>query len=171
MMESLEEDHLRVRRMAAEDLMRVHAIDQKSFSVPWALKHFRYEVEENPASYQWVVEIKSGDGSTAIIAGAIVVWLLVDEIHIATIAVDPAYRRRKVATHLLCTALRAGISLGAVSATLEVRAGNMAAQHLYQKFGFQLAGRRKKYYQDNGEDALILTLTNLEEAHLEASGC
>lgn len=171
MMESLDQDHLRVRPMAAEDLLQVHAIDQKSFSSPWALKHFRYEMEENPASHQWVAEIKSGDGSTTIITGAIVVWLLVDEIHIATIAVDPSFRRRKIATRLLCTALRAAISLGAVTATLEVRAGNLAAQHLYQKFGFQLVGRRKKYYLDNGEDALILTLPNLEDAQLEAIGC
>lgn len=171
MMESLRLAGLQIRPMATEDLTRVHALDKKCFSTPWTLKIFRFEVEENPASYQWVAEIKTEDSRQADLAGAIVVWLLVDEIHIATLSVDPAHRRRKVATKLLCTALRAGLALGAVTATLEVREGNLGAQRLYQKFGFHPEGRRKRYYQDNGEDALILTLHKLGEAHLEAAEC
>jgi ribosomal-protein-alanine N-acetyltransferase len=171
MMESSGQAGLQIRPMATEDLTRVHALDKKCFSTPWTLNNFRFEVEENPASHQWVAEIKTEDSRQADLAGAIVIWLLVDEIHIATLSVDPAYRRQKVATKLLCTALRTGFTLGAVSATLEVREGNLVAQRLYQKFGFRLEGRRRRYYQDNGEDALILTLQKLEDAHLENAGC
>ena len=162
---------IKIRAMAVEDLARVHELDKKCFSLPWPQRSFRYELEENAASSQWVAESAADDGSHGLVVGLIITWLLVDEVHIATLAVDPEYRRQKIASQLICTALRANLARGAISATLEVRQSNQAAQRLYTHFGFQLMGRRPGYYQDNGEDALILTLHDLDEDHLNVIGC
>ena len=150
-----------IRKMTTEDLPRVHELDEMCFNTPWPLRTFRYELEENRSSRQLVAENEHG-----LIVGAIVSWLVVDEVHIATLSVDPDFRRQKVATRLVCVALQEGIARGATSSTLEVRAGNAAAQRLYYRFGYQLVGRRPGYYQDNGEDAMLLTLHELDEIHL-----
>lgn len=162
---------IKIRAMEAEDLTRVHELDKICFSLPWPQRSFRYELEENAASSQWVAERVGADGQKGLVVGLIITWLLVDEIHIATLSIDPAYRRQKIASQLICAALRAGVVRGAVSATLEVRAGNQAALRLYYRFGFQLMGRRPGYYQDNHEDALILTLHDLDDDHLNVIGC
>ncbi len=151
---------LTLRRMTAADIDAVHALDERSFTNPWPRKSFEFELNENEASRQWVAEL---DGA---LAGVIVVWLLGDEAHIATIAVQPEWRGRGIAARLLCVALQALAAEGAVTAALEVRAGNEAALRLYRKFGFVEVGRRKGYYQDNGEDALLMDLTGLEPARL-----
>lgn len=156
--------HIRPLNMA--DLGQVMAIDQASFSLPWPKSAFAYELNENPLSMLWVAEIQQPDNSKQI-AGMIVVWLILDEVHIATIAVDPNFRRQGIAQELLATALDAAIQKGMVQATLEVRAGNIAAQALYHSFGFEIVGRRHHYYQDNGEDALIMTASGLNEIYLE----
>jgi len=162
---------IKIRAMAAGDLSRVHELDKMCFSLPWPQRAFGYELEENAASSQWVAEVVSEDERESLVVGLIITWLLVDEVHIATLSVDPQHRRKKIASHLICTALRAEVARGAKSATLEVRANNQAAQRLYYRFGFQVAGRRPGYYKDNGEDALILTLHELDEDHLNIIGC
>ena len=91
------------------------------------------------------------------------VWLVVDEAHIATIAVDPDFRRRAIGRRLLNTALFTSWRKGMLRATLEVRAGNLIAQNLYRSLGFTEVGRRYHYYRDNNEDALLLTVA-LNEA-------
>jgi ribosomal-protein-alanine N-acetyltransferase len=162
---------IKIRAMAAGDLSRVHELDTMCFSLPWPQRAFRYELEENAASKQWVAEVVSGREGPSTVVGLIITWLLVDEAHIATLSVDPQYRRMKIASQLICKALRAEVARGARSATLEVRANNQAGQRLYYRFGFQVAGRRPGYYRDNGEDALILTLHELDEDHLDIIGC
>ena len=157
--------------MANKDLSRVHELDKMCFTLPWPQRAFRYELEENTTSRQWVADVVPTDGGQKWVVGLIITWLLVDEVHIATLSVDPEYRRKKIASQLICTALRSEVSRGASSATLEVRAGNQAAQRLYSRFGFQVMGRRPAYYQDNGEDALILTLHELDADHLNIIGC
>jgi ribosomal-protein-alanine N-acetyltransferase len=82
-------------------------------------------------------------------------WLLVDEIHVSTIAVAPRWRRKGLAQLLLAELLKRGIALGARKATLEVRVSNVAAQKLYQKYGFRIVSKQKRYYADN-EDAYIM---------------
>jgi len=167
----MKDNLITIRAMTAEDLSRVHELDKMCFSLPWPQRSFRYELEENAASSQWVAELATQNDSPGQVVGVIITWLLVDEVHIATLSVDPAYRRQRIASRLICSALRAGVSRGANSATLEVRANNQAAQRLYYRFGFQLMGRRPGYYQDNGEDALILTLHDLDADHLNIIGC
>jgi len=91
----------------------------------------------------------------------LVAWFLVDEAHIATVATHPDLRRQGIAKKLLAYALQHMKSEGAASSFLEVRAGNTAAQEMYRKFGYQVAGRRKRYYKDNGEDAILMSLESL----------
>jgi ribosomal-protein-alanine N-acetyltransferase len=145
-----------VRRMKLEDVEQVHQLDVISFSLPWPERSFRYELTENPSSRMWVVETSSKTGKQVI--GMLGLWLIVDEVHIGTLAVHPDYRRQGIAQKLLITSLLAACEEGAGKAYLEVRKGNLAAKALYAKFGFKITGIRPRYYSDNGEDALMMTL-------------
>jgi ribosomal-protein-alanine N-acetyltransferase len=100
----------------------------------------------------------------------IALWLIIDEIHIGTLATHPRYRRRGIARRLLSTALRFALQQGVRTATLEVRHSNVAAQALYSQFGFTVAGRRRAYYHDNNEDALLMTALDLDPSRLAREG-
>jgi len=143
--------------MERDDIHYVAELDQLSFSLPWTERSFRFEVEENDRSRCWVAEINGR------IVGMLILWLIVDEAHIATLAVHPEHRRKGFASRLLKEALSSAYLEGARSSTLEVRAGNLAARDLYDQFGFVVVGRRPRYYKDNYEDAILLTLDHLEE--------
>ncbi|MBN1147711.1 MAG: ribosomal protein S18-alanine N-acetyltransferase [Anaerolineales bacterium] len=161
-------ERISIRTMQPEDLEQVLAIDRVSFSMPWPASAYKYELNENPLSLLWVAETNPliGEGQ---IVGMIVVWLIVDEAHIATIAVRPEYRGQGIARSLLTTALRTTLRQGYHKATLEVRANNIAAQRLYRSFGFEIVGHRPRYYRDNNEDAIIMTASKLNPAQLEDS--
>jgi ribosomal-protein-alanine N-acetyltransferase len=91
-------------------------------------------------------------------------WLMVDEAHISTIATHPDWRRRGIGELLLLAMIDGAAEIGANIVTLEVRVSNVAAQTLYRKYGFEIAGRRKGYYSDNGEDALIMSTPSIGTA-------
>jgi ribosomal-protein-alanine N-acetyltransferase len=95
-----------------------------------------------------------------------VCWMLGDEMHIANIAVAQRFRRRGLGRKLLSHVLARAAEKGLLSATLEVRAGNQAAQALYASFGFVEIARRARYYSDNHEDALLMQLSHLDAAKL-----
>jgi len=141
--------------MTLEDLPAVISLDKLSFSLPWPERSFRFELTENSASRCWVAEM---DGK---IVGMIVAWLLVDEAHIATIATHPDHRGQGIARNLLMYALRYMSKEGAVTSFLEVRESNIPAQEMYRKFGYEEVGRRKRYYKDTNEDAILMTLNGL----------
>jgi ribosomal-protein-alanine N-acetyltransferase len=151
---------INLRPMTVMDVPGVHALDVLSFSLPWSERSFRYEVTENTNARTWVAEITQA-GVTRL-AGMLVLWIFLDEAHIATLAVQPEFRRRGIARKILKTALDAAYYEGARRAFLEVRAGNLAAREMYLKFGFEEVGRRPRYYHDNNEDALLMTLEKLQ---------
>lgn len=155
-----------IRPMTLADVSRVHQIDTLSFQLPWSERSFRYEVTENRNASVWVAETARPDGGLEI-AGMIVLWVILDEGHIATIAVHPDFRQRGIAQRLLAQGLLAVYERGARLAYLEVRRSNLAAQHLYEKFGFTVEGMRPRYYKDNNEDALLMTLDPLNPAILQ----
>ena len=157
---------LRIRTMNKEDLDQVKTIDRMSFSLPWPDHSYNYEFYKNPLSLLWVAEIEENDESHRVV-GTLVIWLIVDEAHIATIAVHPDYRNQGIAGQMLAEAMRAAVEKGMLQATLEVRANNTIAQQLYMRFGFEIVGRRQRYYRDNNEDALIMTVQNLDQDYLE----
>ena len=151
---------LLIRKMTLEDVPSVIELDQKSFSLPWPERSFRFELTANPASRCWVAEL---DGR---LVGMIVVWLVIDEAHVATIATHPDFRRKGIGTQLLSHALRQLIDEGARSSFLEVREHNVGAQEMYRKFGYEVSGRRPRYYRDNNEDAILMNLASLEAERL-----
>jgi len=146
---------MEIRRMTLEDLPVVTELDSLSFTLPWPERSFRYELTNNPASRCWVAEL---DGR---VVGMIVAWMLVDEAHIATLATHPEHRRQGIARNLLTYALRYMSKEGAVTSFLEVRESNIPAQEMYRRFGYDEVGRRKRYYKDNNEDAILMTLNGL----------
>ena len=93
----------------------------------------------------------------ASIIGFAGLWLMVDEAHITTIAVHPAHRGLRVGELLLNSLVGISYEIGARRVTLEVRVSNTVAQSLYRKYGFEVAGLRRRYYSDNNEDAYIMT--------------
>ena len=144
-----------IRKMTVEDIPAVVALDQLSFSLPWPERSFRFELTQNTASRCWVAEV---DGH---MVGMIVNWLLVDEVHVATLATHPDFRRQGIAKELLAHSLRYMSGEGAVSSFLEVRESNTAAREMYRKFGYEDTGRRRGYYKDNNEDAILMTLERI----------
>ncbi len=101
----LENNAISIRPMRSEDLAQVQTIDRLSFSMPWPGSAYEYELYENPLSLLWVAEAHMPEGEDQVV-GMIVVWLIVDEAHIATIAVLPEYRGQGIARCLLVTALQ-----------------------------------------------------------------
>jgi ribosomal-protein-alanine N-acetyltransferase len=148
---------LRVGPMRVEDLPAVHAIERASFDSPWPVDAYRSELETNRLAQYLVAH--AGD-EIAAYGG---MWLMVDEAHIITFAVDPAWRRQRIGERLLLALLDLAQDAGAQEATLEVRLSNLPARRLYEKFGFRPVGLRPRYYSDNGEDALIMTTDQLHD--------
>ena len=149
--------NVRIRRMTVEDVPFVAQLDRLSFSLPWPEHAFYYEVKDNSAARCFVAETEDRK-----VIGMVVSWVILDELHIASLAVHPDYRRQGIGERILTEALQDGHQAGTRHALLEVRAGNGAAQNLYRKFGFHVAGRRPRYYKDNGEDAILMTLDDME---------
>lgn len=153
-------DNVLIRRMTHADLEQVIAIDQVSFTLPWPQRSFQYELDENFVSRCWVVEV---DGR---IAAMMVGWMMLDEMHVATIATHPDFRGRGIGKRILVHALcRARDDEGLIRAFLEVREHNAVALNMYRSLGFVEDGRRKQYYKDNNEDAILMTLNDL--THLQ----
>jgi tRNA threonylcarbamoyladenosine biosynthesis protein TsaB len=138
-----------LRDLTASDLPRVAEIERQIFSDPWPESFFRGEME-HPLVYARVAE-RGGR-----LAGYSVAWVGIDVGHLGNLAVVPEQRRRGVARALLEDLLAHARERRTGSLTLEVRASNDAAQALYRAYGFRLAGLRRGYYRDTGEDALIM---------------
>ncbi len=151
--------------MRLEDIPRVHEIDVLSFTLPWPEKSYHFELTENPTTIALVAEVQGIDTAPVII-GLSVVWIVVDEAHIATIAIHPDFRSHGFGKKLLVESLRRSILHGAILATLEVREHNLPAQQMYRDFGFTIVGRRWQYYKDNNEDAIIMTVQKMGPDYL-----
>lgn len=157
--------HITIREMNLDDLLTVEDLDKRCFSQPWPAGSFLHELRSDSYSLCLVAEDTSDESNPKVI-GSIVVWLIVDEAHIATLAIDPEYRNLGIARRLLATALLQASEMGAIKSLLEVRSGNLTALRLYFGFGYEVVGLRPGYYQDNHEDALLLTLNNIDQQQL-----
>ena len=154
-----------IRKMTVGDVPEVSRIDRLSFSLPWPEHSFHYEVMDNRAARCFVAEAEDKR-----LAAMVVSWIIVDELHIATIATHPEFRRQGIGARILTAALEDAAEAGVKRAFLEVRAGNEAAQAMYRRFGFEMSGRRLKYYKDNGEDAILMTLESLNTPSNHSTG-
>jgi len=149
--------------LSVADLEEVAVIERASFSAPWPTSAYTTELTTNQLARYVGARI---NGALVGFGG---IWLMVDEAHVTTMAVLPAHRRMGVATALLLELLREARRGGARVATLDVRVSNVDAQRLYRAFGFVEVGRRIRYYDDNGEDALVMTTSELESPEQRAT--
>jgi ribosomal-protein-alanine N-acetyltransferase len=147
-----------IREMTLADCGRIHEIEKECFPCPWSEASFRNELETNKLAVYYVLEV---EGQIAAYLG---VWNILDEGHITNVAVSPAYRGRGYGLALVNHLKEVSLSKGVNWLTLEVRVSNTPAISLYEKMGFETQGIRKKYYQDNGEDAMIMWCTLVEGA-------
>ena len=152
-----------IEPMRVADLSAVHDIERRSFSTPWPPHAYRTEIETNRLATYLVVR------AGRVVVGYAGMWLMADEAHITTFAVDPLWRRRRIGERLLLAMLDLAISRQAREVTLEVRLSNVPARRLYEKYGFRPVGLRPNYYSDNGEDALIMTTDQLEGSAMAGS--
>lgn len=126
-------------------------LDKECFSVPWSEKSFEDEAKNKLAVYYIAIEKEK-------IVGYAGFWHVADEGDITNIAVSPEYRRRGIGSRLLELLIKAAVQKKLAFLTLEVRESNAAAVSLYEHYGFQRIGTRKRYYTNPVEDALIMTL-------------
>lgn len=148
-----------IREMKESDLEEILEIEKKSFADPWSRKLFK-ETLSFPHSVNFVLR-----ESTGALLGYINFYLIGEEAHMLNLAIHPDFRKKGVATHLLNYAIDFLKRSKAANFFLEVREGNRDAIALYRKFGFQMIGRRKRYYVETNEDALVMHLASGSEQH------
>lgn len=142
---------IEVRRLTYADLPQVVAIERRAFPTPWSLAMFVLELSK-PSGICLAAE---EDGR---VVGYLICSRYDTDWHVMNVSVDPERRRRGIATALL-DRLFERVDDPAARYTLEVRTSNEAAARLYEGLGFKAAGTRRRYYQDNGEDALVMWRT------------
>lgn len=172
----------KVEPMQASDVQEVVAIERLSFSRPWPMGAYRYEIRHNPRAHYFVVRrqeegaaqreeprrgflarFRSTDQRLPIV-GYGGFWCSAREVHISTIAVHPRLRRKGIGQLILIAMIEKARSSGADHMTLEVRASNLVAQSLYRKYDFQVVGRKRRYYSDSGEDAVVMAAQDIDRS-------
>jgi ribosomal-protein-alanine N-acetyltransferase len=172
--------------MTVADLPQIAEIEAESFPSAWPSSAYKRELQNNNLARYLVVvrqdapvpqprglrrllsamRIRFGRPPSPpedYVVGFIGIWFMVDETHIVTVAVRESGRRKGVGELLLLAAFDLSREKGVPALTLECRVSNTAAQALYEKYGFQRLGIRKRYYTDNNEDAVIMTTPSIEE--------
>jgi ribosomal-protein-alanine N-acetyltransferase len=141
---------LEIQRMRRRHVKGIMAIERQVYPRPWSPNLFLSEMADMRNRTYLVAKL----GKDVVGYGGIMSYG--DEAHITTIAVDPKHHRRKIGTRLLYELIQEGMRMGAQAVSLEVRVSNWGAQRLYGRFGFRPVGIRKGYYQETGEDALVM---------------
>ncbi len=154
---------LELKPLTDQHLPAVLELDQLCFGGLWTLADYQRELD-SPNSDLLGLFVPVG---LQTLVGFGCLWAILEEAHITVLAAHPHYRRQGLGQMLLIALLQAAFERGLERATLEVRASNSSACILYQKFGFKTAGRRRGYYQDTGEDALILWLSGLQHPEFQ----
>ena len=139
------------RITGAEDIDAVAALEAATFTNPWTRDMLERELQQSDVARVYVARLPERR-----VAAFCACWLVYDELHINTIAVDAGLRRQGLATTLMMHILREAAAKGATRTYLEVRRSNLPAQALYQRLGFTVAGVRRNYYTSPDEDALVL---------------
>lgn len=138
------------RLSAGDDLGEIAALQARAFTNPWSVESLRWELANTDVARLYVVRQDQQ------LAGYCACWVILDELHINSLAIDPQYRRHGLASTLLRAVICDAVASGATKATLEVRRSNVAALALYGRLGFAVEAVRADYYQQPREDALIL---------------
>ncbi|MGP4073724.1 ribosomal protein S18-alanine N-acetyltransferase [Piscibacillus sp. B03] len=141
---------VKIRKITIEDLPHVVVIENESFKSPWKKRDFLHDLLKNSFSHYLVIE-KDGE-----VAGYCGVWIVLESAQITNIAISPKHRGHQLGKKLFKEVLDTIREQGATELSLEVRESNEVAQNMYQQFGLEVVGRRRHYYQDDGEDALVM---------------
>jgi ribosomal-protein-alanine N-acetyltransferase len=139
-----------IRQAEERDILAIEGLEQVCFSDPWSYESLEHDILNNKLSFYIVAEVEG------VVCGYVGIWNIVDEGHITNVAVSPDYRRKHIASNMLDVLIASCQEAGVERFTLEVRAGNEPAKALYAGKGFKEISVRKGYYQDNGEDAIIM---------------
>ena len=156
--------------MRWEDVSTVMAIEHRSFTLPWSANTYRHELLENKHAHYFVLRHRDQESIPRLrwlsrwmrrppvlqMIGYGGFWMITDEAHISTIAIDIGWRGRSLGEYLLASMIDRSMALNAAQVTLEVRETNRVAQNLYRKYGFEITGKRLRYYQDNDENAFLM---------------
>ena len=142
--------NLVIRQADETDIDAIARLEEICFATPWSRESIRQELTENKLAFYVIAEL---DGEIVGYAG---MWLVIDEGHITNVAVLPVHRGKHIASAIIAVMIEFTEGQGIKRFTLEVRSSNEAAKGLYRKFNFKEEGLRKGYYQDNGEDAVIM---------------
>lgn len=142
-----------------EDLDAVAVLEADAFTNPWTREMLARELRQSDVARVYVLR-----GMGKRVAAFCACWVIFDELHVNTVAVDPSLRRRGLAIRLMEHVLADAARQGAGHATLEVRRSNEAALQLYQRLGFVVEAVRPRYYSSPEEDAMILWRRNLDTA-------
>lgn len=170
----------KVEPMQVCDIQEAMAIERLSFPTPWPMGAYRHEIRYNPRAHYFVVRpqeegaaqceeprrgllarFRSTDQRPPIV-GYGGFWCSAREAHISTVAVHPRLRRKGIGQLILIAMIEKANSIGADHITLEVRASNLVAQSLYRKYGFRVVGRRRRYYSDINEDAVVMAAQDID---------
>ena len=154
---------LELKLLTPEHLGAILELDQACFGGLWTLEGYQRELDSPNSD---LLGLFSPVSSLRLL-GMGCFWSILDEAHITILAVHPQYHHQGLGQALLYSLIKTACDRGLERATLEVRASNSAAISLYQKFGFKTAGRRRRYYKDNDEDALILWISELQEPQFQ----
>lgn len=146
-----------IATMRRRHLRGVLHIEQQVYPRPWTFGLFLSELSQRSSRLYLVARVGHR------VVGYIGMLRSLDDAHITTLAVDPAWHRQGIASRLMATAARAAIVRGCTNLTLEVRVSNTGAQQLYRRFGFAPAGVRKGYYPDNREDAIVMWANDVDQ--------
>ena len=152
---------LKIQSLTTDNLTELLELDKACFDGLWTMEGYLRELE-SPNSH-FLGLFSPFNHSDLLGMGCF--WSILEEAHITILAVHPQYHGQGLGTALLYAILQSASDLGLERATLEVRDSNYVAISLYQKFGFKTAGKRRGYYKDNNEDALILWLSELQQPH------
>jgi [ribosomal protein S18]-alanine N-acetyltransferase len=158
-----EAPELEIQRMRRRHLRGVMAIERQVYPRPWSPNLFLSEMNDLRSRSYLVAKI----GRDLVGYGGVMSYG--DEAHITTIAVDPTHHRMKIGTRLMFELVSEGIRLGSRAVSLEVRVSNHGAQRMYQRFGFRPVGIRKGYYQETGEDALVMWADDIRTGEYRAA--
>lgn len=156
----MSETLLKLTRPLSEELPAIVELDQLCLGGIWTIDGYQRELD-NPKTGIFQLILNSDNQKNANLVGFGCFWSILEEAHITLLMVHPEYRGRGFGNLLLYTLLKAAVKQQLERATLEVKVSNTKAITLYKKFGFKVAGKRKKYYQKTGEDALILWRSDL----------
>jgi ribosomal-protein-alanine N-acetyltransferase len=149
-------ERMEIVRMSTNDIPDVSRIERASFTTVWPTDAFYNELSTNKLAHYFVGKL---EGRIVAYGG---IWVILEDSHITTVAVDPHLRGRGLGEAMVLKLIDEGIERGAAWMTLEVRESNVSAQQLYRKYGFTTVTTRKGYYSDDNESALVMWAGNLK---------